>query len=271
MSTGDRNISSCRESIFIGSYHCTHLFRFRCYGSGRFEQNSSCEQRLSCSSGNTSSVLHTDDYDNINCVLQGDKHFVLVDPHAHKNVASKVDRFLPHSPIAIVLAFRSLIILRVHSRRWTSIGKAAICVRVNLISFPFSSVDYDKYPSLDSEDVHYYRVKLSQGDCLFIPALWLHQVRSDSRNIAVNYWLDHHRAKNARVDETTCPVTARSTQMTLESIRWPKASNSLEQLKNFMFDLVDDDHTDFKQWTEQFSSVRGIVRSTGHRHLDLSS
>ena len=132
-------------------------------------------------------------------------------------------------------------------------------------------MDYDKYASLDSEKVHYYQMKLSQGDCLFIPALWLHQVRSDSRNIAVNYWLDQQRAKNARVDETTCPVTTRSTLMTLESIRWPKASNTLEQLKNFMFDLIDDDHTDFKQWTEEFSSVRSNARSTDGWHLDSSS
>ncbi len=42
------------------------------------------------SSGNTSSVAHTDDYDNINCVLQGDKQFILVDPHTYNDVASEV-------------------------------------------------------------------------------------------------------------------------------------------------------------------------------------
>ena len=42
------------------------------------------------SSGNTSSVVHTDDYDNINCVLQGEKQFILVDPHVYEEVASEV-------------------------------------------------------------------------------------------------------------------------------------------------------------------------------------
>ncbi len=48
---------------------------------------------LILSSGNTSSVAHTDDYDNINCVLQGDKQFILVDPNIHKDVASEVRLF----------------------------------------------------------------------------------------------------------------------------------------------------------------------------------
>lgn len=42
------------------------------------------------SSGNTSSVVHTDDYDNINCVLQGDKQFILIDPHKYPEVADQV-------------------------------------------------------------------------------------------------------------------------------------------------------------------------------------
>lgn len=49
---------------------------------------------LISSSGNTSSVVHTDDYDNINCVLQGDKQFILVDPNTHSEVAAEVCFFL---------------------------------------------------------------------------------------------------------------------------------------------------------------------------------
>ena len=42
------------------------------------------------SSGNTSSVVHTDDYDNINCLLQGDKQFILLDPNTYSDVADEV-------------------------------------------------------------------------------------------------------------------------------------------------------------------------------------
>jgi len=34
--------------------------------------------------------VHTDDYDNINCLLQGEKQFILIDPHKHSDVAAQV-------------------------------------------------------------------------------------------------------------------------------------------------------------------------------------
>jgi len=43
--------------------------------------------------------------------------------------------------------------------------------------------------------------------------------------------------------------------MTLETIEWPKDSSNIEHLKNFMFDLVDEDTTNFKEWTKAFSKV----------------
>ena len=41
-------------------------------------------------SRNTSSVSHTDNCDYINCVLQSDKQFILIDPHINDKVASEV-------------------------------------------------------------------------------------------------------------------------------------------------------------------------------------
>ncbi|CAF1198630.1 unnamed protein product [Rotaria sordida] len=171
------------------------------------------------SSGNTSSVAHTDDYDNINCVLQGDKQFVLLDPHAHKEVASEI--------------------IDNYSGSYSSID--------------VDSVDYNKYPSLDNNNIHYYQVTLSKGDCLFIPSLWIHQVRSNNRNIAVNYWLNHKRAKNAVVNENTCLLMNKSNFMRLDTIEWPKEEPNIEHLKNLMLDLVDEGKTNFKQWTNEFS------------------
>ena len=40
------------------------------------------------SSGDTKSVTHTDDYENILCVFDGVKELVLVDFYKHKNVMS---------------------------------------------------------------------------------------------------------------------------------------------------------------------------------------
>ena len=40
------------------------------------------------SSGNTSSVTHTDDYENILCVIDGRKDLILVDYYRFENVAN---------------------------------------------------------------------------------------------------------------------------------------------------------------------------------------
>ena len=96
---------------------------------------------------------------------------------------------------------------------------------------------------------------MTEGDCLFIPALWIHQVRSTSRNIAVNYWLNHERVTSAIVDETSCELTDSSEFVTLETVYWPKESSNYEHLKTFMLDLVDDDQSNFKDWTREFSKV----------------
>jgi hypothetical protein len=133
-----------------------------------------------------------------------------------------------------------------------SIGK--IKILSTSIYFP-SSVDFDKYPSLN-DNIHYYQVNLSKGDCLFIPALWIHQVRSNNRNIAVNYWLNHERVKNAIVDKSSCSLINKSNFMTLATIQWPKESSNLDDLKRFMLDLVDADVTNFKEWTREFSRVK---------------
>ena len=101
-------------------------------------------------------------------------------------------------------------------------------------------------------------MNLTEGDCLFIPALWIHQVRSANRNIAVNYWLNHERVTNAVVDENSCELTDPSEYVTLETVRWPKESSNLEHLKTFMLDLVDDDQSNFKEWTREFSKVNAL-------------
>jgi hypothetical protein len=44
--------------------------------------------------------------------------------------------------------------------------------------------------------------------------------------------------------------------LTLETIQWPKESSHFEHLKNFMLDLIDEDQTNFKEWTKAFSKVK---------------
>ena len=42
--------------------------------------------------------------------------------------------------------------------------------------------------------VDYIVAKMVVGDCLYIPKLWIHQVRSFNRNIAVNIWFPTPKA-----------------------------------------------------------------------------
>lgn len=129
------------------------------------------------------------------------------------------------------------------------------------------SVDYKKYSSLANPDMQYYQLTMHPGDCLFLPALWIHQVRSIHRNIAVNYWLDHQRAKNAQIDPQLCTNVNPEEFLTLETINWPTVADNIEQLKDFMLDLVDDDSTSFKQWTREFSKVKVLNAKTIDRSM----
>ena len=46
------------------------------------------------SSGNTKSVIHTDDYENILCIIDGKKDVILVDSNKYQNEADVKIRFL---------------------------------------------------------------------------------------------------------------------------------------------------------------------------------
>lgn len=43
---------------------------------------------------------------------------------------------------------------------------------------------------LEGEHVPYLTAELRAGDSLYIPEGWWHQVHSDARTIAINYWWD---------------------------------------------------------------------------------
>ena len=155
----------------------------------------------------------------------------------------------------LFIVFRSSTTRPAPTRPSMSIGKTLHSKVVSLLQ-SFDRVDYKKYPSLANPNLHYYQLTMNPGDCLFIPALWIHQVRSTHRNVAVNYWLDHQRVKNAQIDPQICTNVDPMDFVTLESIHWPTVANNIEQLKDFMLDLVDDDATSFKQWTREFSKVK---------------
>lgn len=117
------------------------------------------------SSGGTNSVVHTDSFDNINCIFRGEKTFVMVDPTLHRE---KVDlnNQGSHSDIDV------------------------------------DSVDLRKYPKL--AEVEFYHINMTAGDCLYIPHRWIHQVRSYNSNVAVNFWWNHYSSVELFRDGLSC-------------------------------------------------------------------
>ncbi|ESP00651.1 hypothetical protein LOTGIDRAFT_157933 [Lottia gigantea] len=107
------------------------------------------------SSGGTSSVLHKDPLNNFMCVLEGSKDFVFINKKYEKEVESV---------------------------GWVEEGS-------------YSTVDVDnvnrrKFSTLLS--LPWVRGHANEGDCIFIPFGWYHQIRSNGRrNLAVNYWFTH--------------------------------------------------------------------------------
>ncbi|XP_076445161.1 bifunctional peptidase and (3S)-lysyl hydroxylase JMJD7-like [Babylonia areolata] len=105
------------------------------------------------SSGGTKSVVHTDSFDNINCVIRGEKTFVMVDPARDRE--------------KVQLRFEGA-----------------------YSDIDVDSVDLKKYPQL--ADAEFYHVHVKAGDCLYIPYHWIHQVRSFHSNVAINFWWSHY-------------------------------------------------------------------------------
>ncbi|ESO82238.1 hypothetical protein LOTGIDRAFT_170151 [Lottia gigantea] len=102
------------------------------------------------SGGGTSSVVHSDPSDNLNCVYRGTKDFIIVDPLKYGELVPFDSEDQSHSLLDV------------------------------------DKADYVKYPGLAK--VEFIHAHLEPGDCLYIPASWIHQVRSYNINLAVNIW-----------------------------------------------------------------------------------
>lgn len=100
-------------------------------------------------SKNTKSSLHTDPYTNVLAQIHGSKKVFLVDPKDTKNLS----------------------VYESH------IDKSRVDPE---------APDFEKFPLL--QEVTIYTGTLEEGDCLYIPKLWWHTVRSLDASISVNFF-----------------------------------------------------------------------------------
>jgi lysine-specific demethylase 8 len=110
------------------------------------------------SSGGTTSVFHLDSDENINCLVDGRKRFLLVS-----------DEYVEDA---------------YYSDAYPGYGWRS--------PFDVDAVDLLHYPRV--AHMAWREATLEAGDCMFIPAGYMHAVRSYERNVAVSVWF---QAKNA--------------------------------------------------------------------------
>eukprot|EP00041_Stephanoeca_diplocostata_P016136 m.314533 g.314533 ORF g.314533 m.314533 type:complete len:287 (+) comp20267_c0_seq12:941-1801(+) len=123
------------------------------------------------SGGGTSSVLHYDISENINCLLDGTKTILMINRSYADMLQTPEGGWVPHSTSSVV---------------------------------DVDNVDADAYPAL--VQFEHWEARMEPGDCMYIPQEWIHQVRSyGSRNLAVNVWFHRMDA----FDTTDCIEHAR--------------------------------------------------------------
>ena len=110
--------------------------------------------------GNASVVAcHYDSYDNLACVVAGERRFTLYPPDAIADLyVGPIDHTLAGQPVSLAAA---------------------------------GAADDVLYPRFARAHNRAMTVDLGPGDALYLPKLWWHQVEATSRfNILVNYWWD---------------------------------------------------------------------------------
>lgn len=127
-------------------------------------------------------LVHKDPYENIYCVIDGHKDFILIPPTdlpcvpyrmydqaVYKSVQPKKNKF-----------YDFFITPKVKDNQEAR--------KISWIALDPLKPDYDLYPEYKNANI--YKVRVEKGDCLYLPSLWFHHVRQSNGCIAVNYWYD---------------------------------------------------------------------------------
>ncbi|CAM9293620.1 unnamed protein product [Ectocarpus sp. 6 AP-2014] len=126
--------------------------------------------------GGTTAVLHYDDYENLLCQVRGTKELVLFPPKDLENlyyVGRRKGKLKYHFP-----------------GKWTRDELDGPNKVIFSSSVRLDDPDFERHPRL--KRCRPYRVVLQEGDVLYMPAFWHHEVRSypdaEEGNVAVNFW-----------------------------------------------------------------------------------
>ncbi|XP_047540284.1 internalin A [Vanessa atalanta] len=128
--------------------------------------------------------MHKDPYENIYCVIDGYKDFILIPPTD-----------LPYVPYKRYPQAE----FRRSGDKWDIVPVVTEGCKYNNgdnnndCGLPWICIDplkpdLVKYPEFKT--AHIFKLRLYKGDCLYLPSLWFHHVTQSHGCIAVNYWYD---------------------------------------------------------------------------------
>ncbi|CAH2097679.1 unnamed protein product [Euphydryas editha] len=127
--------------------------------------------------------MHKDPYENIYCVIDGYKDFILIPPTDLPYVPYK-----RYPQAEFKRNGDKWDIVPVDNSQDSLDGDNNNDSRLPWICIDPLKPDLTKYPEF--ERAHIFKVRLHKGDCLYLPSLWFHHVKQSHGCIAVNYWYD---------------------------------------------------------------------------------
>lgn len=130
--------------------------------------------------------MHKDPYENIYCVIDGYKDFLLIPPTDFAYLPYKAF----HCANYVNVTSNSFEIHR-QEDEFDCFNEGSFdgnCRMVSWIDIDPLKPNLDQYPNFSK--AHLYNVRVNKGDCLYLPALWFHHVQQSHAAIAVNYWYD---------------------------------------------------------------------------------
>lgn len=145
------------------------------------------------SDGNTLGKLHFDPFDNFLCQLSGKKEVILFEPHDNTQL------YEAHIPEAMLYYNIST---RTFYRKELVDTTSMVMSPVDILK-----PNYQRFPKF--ADTYPMNCTISEGEVLFMPAFWWHEVqshpnRNQGRNLAVNYWYEPFLTKEFPCAE--CPM-----------------------------------------------------------------
>ena len=116
---------------------------------------------------------HKDPYENIYCVIKGQKDIILFPP-------TDVP-WLPYK------SYKQAVFKKIDDDSF-SIEEIEDSPEIPWIAIDPLNPDLETYP--DFQNTHPVRITLKAGDVLYLPSLWFHHLRQSHGCIAVNFWYD---------------------------------------------------------------------------------